>query len=191
MFLEYTRSSRRYRLETHSAIPFDHSDITGGALDLMAPTHQKRATTEQGSTLTENPAVLEMVRSGQLLIVNSRRRNGLIIHKRFYTEFAGPGAAVGGSFDADCLDVIPLGNLSLLQPESPEEQQKALRIRLQWIRLTQNFTDKPIPLERAQMILDQFKSYFDQSIVDTVSDEAFALLVGVLPQTIRRARRLG
>ena len=122
--------------------------------------------------------------------MNSRRRNGLILYKRFYTEFAGPGAAIGGSFDSDCEAVIPLGNLSLVLPDSAEEQQKALRIRLQWIRLTQNFTDRPNAIERAQMILEQFKNYFDQTMVDAVPNEAFALLVGVLPQTIHRAREL-
>lgn len=139
---------------------------------------------------SRNEKILTQLRSSHPWVINSRRRNGLILHKRFYTEFAGPGAAVGGGFDDDCLDVIPLGKLSLLQPETLEDQQKALRIRLQWVRLTQNFTDKPVALERAQMILEQFKSYFDQDIVDQVPDEAFAMLVGVLPQTIRKARRI-
>jgi hypothetical protein len=134
--------------------------------------------------------ILTKIRSNNLWIVNGRRRNGVIIHKEFYTEFAGPGAAIGGGLDADCKAVIPLGSLSLIAPKSAEEQQKALRIRLQWVRLTQNFTDKPVPVERAQMILEQFKSYFDQEIVDQVPDEAFALLVGVLPYTIRKARAL-
>lgn len=156
----------------------------------MPPIPKKRANVENTYLTAESDDALSKIQSGQLWIVNSRRKNGLIIHKRFYTEFAGPGAAVGGQFDEDCLGVIPLGKLSLLPPESLEEQQKALRIRLQWVRLTQNFTDKAVPLERAQMILEQFKSYFDQNIVDQVPDEAFALLVGVLPPTVRRARRL-
>ncbi|WP_225885286.1 hypothetical protein [Leptolyngbya sp. KIOST-1] len=140
--------------------------------------------------LSEDDDILARIRGGELWVVNSRRRNGLIIHKEFYTEFAGPGAAVGGGLDTDCRAVIPLGSLSLIAPESAEAQQKALKIRLQWVRLTQNFTDKPVPIDRAQLILEQFKSYFDQSIVDQVPDEAFALLVGVLPYTVRRARAL-
>jgi len=145
---------------------------------------------ESNLLLSEDDDILARIRGGELWVVNSRRRNGLIIHKEFYTEFAGPGAAVGGGLDADCRAVIPLGSLSLISPESAEAQQKALKIRLQWVRLTQNFTDKPVPLDRAQLILEQFKSYFDQSIVDKVPDEAFALLVGVLPYTVRRARTL-
>lgn len=137
----------------------------------------------------EASALLSKIGSGKLWVVNSRRRNGIVIYKRFHAEFAGPGAAVGGQFDADCTRIAALGNLSLLEPDSYEEQQKAIRIRLQWVRLTQNFTDKPVPLERARMILEQFKMYFDQSIVDSVPDEAFSLLVGVFPHTVHQARQ--
>lgn len=138
----------------------------------------------------ENQAdnVVEKIDSGQLWVVNSRRRNGLIVVREFHAEFAGPGAAVGGSLDEDVVKVIPIGNLSLLEPDSHEAHQNAIKIRLQWIRLTQNFTDQPEPNDRARMILEQFKTYFDQATVDLVPDEAFAMLVGVLPQTIRRVR---
>jgi hypothetical protein len=132
--------------------------------------------------------VVKKIDSGQLWVVNSRRRNGLIVVREFHAEFAGPGAAVGGDLDEGILEVIPIGNLSLLEPDSHEAHQNAIKIRLQWIRLTQNFTDQPSPDDRARMILEQFKTYFDQDTVDLVSDEAFALLVGVLPQTIRRVR---
>ncbi len=132
--------------------------------------------------------VVEKVGSGQLWVVNSRRRNGLIVLREFHAEFAGPGAAVGGAIDDDVVDVIPIGNLSLLTPDSSKEHQNAIKIRLQWIRLTQNFTDQPEPDDRARMILEQFKTYFDQETVDSVSDKAFAMLVGVLPQTIHRVR---
>lgn len=126
--------------------------------------------------------------SGQLFVVNSRRRNGLVICKPYYAEFAGPGSAVGGQFDADCQGVIPVGNLSLVVPESYEERQNAYLIRRQWIKLTQKFTDNAVALQRAQMILNQFENYFDAKAVAELSDEAFALLVGVLPQTISAAR---
>jgi hypothetical protein len=134
--------------------------------------------------------ILAKIRGNNLWVVNARRRNGLIINKGFYTEFAGPGAAIGGGLDTECNDFIALGSLSLISPESAEEQQKALRIRLQWVRLTQNFTDKPDAIERAQLILEQFKSYFDQSMVKQVPDEAFAMLVGVFPSTVKKARTL-
>lgn len=133
--------------------------------------------------------LLTQLNSGQLLVVNSRRRNGLIIYKRFHAEFAGPGAAVGSFFDVDCQRAIPVGDLSLVYPESQEERQKAYLIRRQWIRLTQQFTDNPVPLQRAQMILNQFENYFSAETVAQLPDEAFALLIGVLPQTVKMLRR--
>ncbi len=127
--------------------------------------------------------------SGEMIrIVNSRRRNGLILCKDFHAEFAGPGAAIGSMFDQNCTRVIPVGNLSLVTPTDHEERQNAFKIRRQWIRLTQQFTDEPIPIERAKRILNQFATYFDPTTVSRVPDEAFALLVGVFPDTVRLAR---
>jgi hypothetical protein len=133
--------------------------------------------------------ILSRIKSGQLLMVNSRRRNGLILYKQYHAEFAGPGAAVGSFFDQDCQRVVPVGDLSLIPPDAYEDRQKAYLIRRQWIRLTQQFTDKSVPLQRAQMILNQFENYFDQDTIARIPDEAFALLVGVLPYTVRMARR--
>ena len=155
----------------------------------MLQTYKKDVIQHLVKPQPEMDAVLEKINNGKLWIVNSRRRNGIVIYKKFHAEFAGPGAAVGGVLDTDCTRITALGNLSLVKPKSHEEKQKAIRIRLQWVRLTQNFTDKPVSTERAQMILEQFKMYFDQSIVDQVPDEAFSRLVGVFPHTIRQARR--
>lgn len=144
-----------------------------------------------GASVNQNlkaDEVVEKMDSGQLWVVNSRRRNGIIVLREFHAEFAGPGAAVGGDLDTGIVKIIPIGNLSLLEPDSHEAHQNAIKIRLQWIRLTQNFTDQASPDDRARMILEQFKTYFDQTTVDLVPDEAFAMLVGVLPQTIHRVR---
>jgi hypothetical protein len=132
--------------------------------------------------------ILKQLHDKQLLVVNSRRRNGLILYKRYHAEFAGPGSAVGGLFDLDCQQVLPVGNLSLLHPESADERQRAYLIRRQWIRLTKQITDNPVPLQRAQMILNQFECYFDPETITQLPDKAFALLVGVLPHTIRKVR---
>jgi len=43
---------------------------------------------------SEDPDILKLL-VGKVLMVNHRRRNGLIIYKRYHAEFAGPGAAVG------------------------------------------------------------------------------------------------
>ncbi|AFY44406.1 hypothetical protein [Nostoc sp. PCC 7107] len=135
--------------------------------------------------------ILTLLQSGKVFIVNSRKRNGLILFKRYHAEFAGPGAAVGGDYDSDCQMVVRIGNLSLLSPESYEERQKAYLIRRQWIRLIKQITENPVPQQRVQKILDQFDQYFPSEMVADLPDEAFALLVGVFPQTVGIVRRLG
>ncbi|NJO43324.1 MAG: hypothetical protein HC769_25145 [Cyanobacteria bacterium CRU_2_1] len=138
---------------------------------------------------TDETEILECLRSGQVWMVNSRRRNGLILYKSFHAEFAGPGAAVGGFFDQDCQRVIPVGKLSLILPETHKDRQNAYLIRRQWIKLTQQFTDQSVPLQRAQMILNQFETYFDRETIARIPDEAFAMLVGVLPYSVRMVKR--
>jgi hypothetical protein len=128
--------------------------------------------------------------NGKLLIVDSHRRSGLILFKPFYAEFAGPGAAIGGVFDHHCKSIMPVGDFSATEPTSQEERQKSYLIRRQWIRLTHQITEHPVTEERVQMILKQFENYFDSSTVAQLPDEVFALMVGVLPQTVHRVRHV-
>ncbi|HEY9847977.1 MAG TPA: hypothetical protein V6D28_00845 [Leptolyngbyaceae cyanobacterium] len=139
----------------------------------------------------ENPSssdILAQLRSGKLLVVNRNKRNGLIIHKPYHAEFAGPGAAVGGVFDLDCQLAIPVGNFSLVVPESYEARQTAYKTRRQWIMLTKQIADKPEPLERAEKLITQFEAFFEAQTVAHLPDDALAPLVGVLPQTVAKAR---
>ncbi|WP_017718439.1 hypothetical protein [Kamptonema formosum] len=133
--------------------------------------------------------ILAQIGSGQLLAVAKNRRCGLIIYKRFHAEFAGPGAAVGGFLDVDCQQIVPVGDLALVYPESHQERQKAFSIRRHWIRLIEQLTQNAAPMQRAQTVLTQFEHYFDPQTVSQISDEAFARLVGVLPQTVATVRR--
>ncbi len=132
--------------------------------------------------------LLTQLNSGQLLVIDGSRRNGLIIYKRYHAEFAGPGAAVGGFFDVGVRRVLAVGDLSLTSPENYEDRQKAYLIRRHWIRLTEQLTENPVPLQRAQMLITQFEHYFDPEVVSQIPDEALSLLVGVLPMTIRMIR---
>jgi hypothetical protein len=143
-----------------------------------------------GNEPSPDSDILSLLHSGKVYIVNSRRRNGLILFKHYHAEFAGPGAAVGGDYDCDCLWVLPIGNLSLLTPTSNEDRQKAYLIRRQWIRLIKQITENPVSGQRVHKILDQFEQYFPSEMVAPLPDVAFALLVGVLPQTVGIVRRL-
>ncbi|WP_069790098.1 hypothetical protein A5482_001875 [Cyanobacterium sp. IPPAS B-1200] len=135
-------------------------------------------------------ALDKFVQEKPLLIVNPKKKNGLILIKKYYAEFAGPGAIVGGFFDQDLVDVIPVGKLSLFLPQNSSERQKAYLLRRQWVKLIKQITSNPIPHERAQVILNQFEHWFDSNTAQQLPDEVFAFLVGVLPDTIKKTRDL-
>lgn len=144
-------------------------------------------------SLTVNATEVDLqtfLRTKQLLLVNPKKKNGLILIKKYYAEFAGPGAIVGGCFDQDVVNAITVGKLSLIEPQNSQERQRAYLIRRQWVKLTKQITDNPIPNERAQVILNQFEHWFDLDVTMNLPDEALALMVGLLPQTVTRARDL-
>ena len=141
--------------------------------------------TEHNDQITK---ILAQLKTKELFIVNPRRKNGLIVCKKYHAEFAGPGAVVGGAFDLDAIDIIPVGDISLIYPQTSEERKQAYKMRRQWVRLTKQIIDNPIPRERAQVIINQFEHWFDPDTVAQLPDEILALLVGVLPQTIRKVR---
>ena len=134
--------------------------------------------------------VLSRLKAGELLVVNPRRKNGLVVYKKYHAEFAGPGAIVGGQFDLDAISVIAVGNMSLVSPKTPQDRKQAYKMRRQWVRLTKQIIDNPEPTQRAQVILNQFEHWFDRETVSNLPDETLALLVGVLPQTIRKVRNI-
>ncbi|NEQ69045.1 MAG: hypothetical protein F6K21_26795, partial [Symploca sp. SIO2D2] len=81
------------------------------------------------------------------------------------------------------------GELCLLSPKSREERQRAYALRKQWTRLIEQITNRQTPQQRAQKIIEQFKGFnFKAETINQLPDEAFALLVGVLPHTIREVR---
>lgn len=171
--------------QSHSTPVIDHP-LESGVVVPTSPVADPLPSVVEGVSAEE---FLACIQSGQVWTVNSRQRNGIILHKPFHTEFAGPGAAVGGRLDLDCQQIIPMGKLSLLRPDSHQERQNAYLIRRQWIKLIQQVTDKSDPMQRAQQILNQFENYFDQGTIARIPDEAFAAMVGVLPYSIRLARR--
>lgn len=136
----------------------------------------------------ELSTLLIKLQHGELFTVNPRRKNGVILCKRYHGEFAGPGAVIGGVFDGEVERIIPVGHLSLLTPRSPEERTKGYLLRRQWIRLFTQITNHDQAVDRAKVILNQFENWFDSETAAQLSDDTYALLVGVLPQTIRKVR---
>lgn len=138
--------------------------------------------------IIEANSILNRLAARELLIVNPRRKNGIILYKKYHAEFVGPGAVIGSQFDDDVTGILAVGKLSFVIPQNTQERINAYLIRRQWVRLMKQIIDNPVPLQRAQVILNQFENWFSSETASAVPDDAFALLVGVLPGTIREVR---
>jgi hypothetical protein len=122
-------------------------------------------------------------------MVDPHKHNALIICKAFHAEFAGPGAAVGGPLDVESVGIVPIGNVSLLHPQTYEDRQNAYAKRMHWMRWLQQTTDNPIPLQRARVLLFSLEEFFSVEDVAPLPNDVLARLVGVLPQTIAMVRQ--
>ncbi|MGD1903447.1 MAG: hypothetical protein ACFB9N_14535 [Geitlerinemataceae cyanobacterium] len=135
--------------------------------------------------------LISQLNGGQLLVVDGDRRSGLIVQKRYHSEFAGPGSAVGGFFDAGVQRIYPIGELSLSAPPSDayEARQKAFSTRRQWLRFMEQLTTDAAPLARALTLLERFEQFFDCDAIEAIPNETLATLIGVMPSTIALAHR--
>ncbi|NEO98005.1 MAG: hypothetical protein F6K58_04745 [Symploca sp. SIO2E9] len=133
--------------------------------------------------------IVNRLQSGQRLRVNGCRGNAIIICHRHHSELAGPGAAVGGVFDLDCDRVIPVGKISIVYPQSRLERHNSYILRQKWILFTQKAMESYVPLQRAKNLLILLEKYFEPQLIDPLSDEILAQLVGVLPKTIGAVRQ--
>lgn len=134
-------------------------------------------------------SIVAQLRDKQLLVVNPKKKNGLIIYKKYHAEFAGPGAVIGSYFDVDVTGVLPVANLSLITPKTSKDRVSAYLLRRQWVRLIKQITEDPEPIKRAEAIVNQFRNWFDEETASQLPDEAFARLVGVTPETVAKARQ--
>ncbi len=134
-----------------------------------------------------NTQPIELLKSGQLLALSNHQPAGLILQKPFHAEFVGPGAAIGGMFDVQCVTIHTLGNAEFIVPETQEDRKQAFERRLEDIAIIQDLCNE-VPLNRAIAILDLFRSkQFDLDEIRSIPGEALGKLVGVLPGTIEMA----
>lgn len=167
-----------------------HSHYSVATLDPVVTTIPSPFQNAAPATLDGLGTLLGRIQAGERLMINSRRKNGLILGKKFHAEFAGPGAAIGGALDLDCDWILPLGSLALVPLSGFQEQENALKIRLQWMKLIiQNCSEDVTAMERSFNLLDRFESYFDAITISRVPDEVWAKLIGVFPKTVQSARR--
>lgn len=125
----------------------------------------------------------------RLLAVGGQKRGGLILCKLYHAEFAGPGALVASPVELDDTVVIAIGSPELVPVMSHEDRQRAYSSRIQWVRWLQKLVEHPDPHLRVEKLISSFDAFFGHQVVAGLPDEALALLVGVLPQTVQAVRR--
>lgn len=145
------------------------------------PSSKKTAQLPTSTPCTSVP--LDLLKTGQLLALTSDCRGGLIIQKRFYADFVGPGAAVGGSFDVNCTSVYAIGKVEFYAPTTYEERQQAFQMRITYTQKLGEILLELAPLPRAFLIINQLSQWLGVDKVKKIPPELIAQLGGVLPRT--------
>lgn len=141
---------------------------------------------------TDSPCIsvpLDLFKSGQLLRIQPGCQGALIIQKQFYADFAGPGAAVGGSFDVDCLSVYVIGEVKFDVPVTYSQRQQAFQTRMEYSKRLQSIAVIPSALDRAMTILDQLFVGLDTDAISEIPSALIGQLAGVLTKTVNIIRQ--
>ena len=120
----------------------------------------------------------------QLFAVSEQKRSGLILCKRYYAEFVGPGAAICGASEKDCDRIIIIGSPEVIEVTTHEARQQAYGRRIQWIRWLHRIVSAAEPQQRAEKLFSGFEEFFGSEVLVSIPDDVLALLAGVLPHTI-------
>jgi hypothetical protein len=136
--------------------------------------------------MTSKNSPVELLKSGQILAVTDSPMSGIILQKPYFAEFVGPGAAVGGMFDLECVTIHTLGATELTTPASKEERQTAFARRMEDIQNMQNMCQEA-PLRRAINLLEMLCGQYGLEEIRKVPNDVLAKIVGVLPGTIAMA----
>ncbi len=136
---------------------------------------------------SEHKKPIEMLKDGQLLSLSQSYPAGLILQKPYYAEYIGPGSAIGGMFDLQCVTIHPLGNAELSVLETLDERQDAFQKRMENIEQMQQICEKDLPIERAVAVLEMLSQHFHLDEIQMIPNDILAKLVGVLPSTMAAA----
>lgn len=132
----------------------------------------------------------ESVLSEICLGISEQKKSGIIICKRFYAEFLGPGSAIAPSLEEPGETLILINSPIFVPLDHSEARQRAYNKRIQWIRWQEkmiNFSKDPAI--RSEKLLQSLEAFFGSDLVTHLSDEVLARLVGVLPNTLQTVRR--
>jgi hypothetical protein len=137
-------------------------------------------------------SLLAQLQSGQIFQLAPDCQGGLIIEKQFYSDFAGPGAAIGGQFDAACVALYAVGTIQVRSLESRQKRLQAIQIRAAYAERLGKIASLQVPLRRGSLIIEQLCKWLPHQphqTMEAIADEQIAQLVGILPTTVRLSKR--
>ncbi len=138
---------------------------------------------------TDAQLPISLLQSGQFLMVSPKSRGGLMIQKPHYIDFAGPGAAVGSSFDTSCVAIYPMGDVRFCIPEDAQERQQAFYKRIAYSQRLMDIAKEPSSLRRAHRIVQQLRAWIGPVATPRIPLELIAGMAGVLPRTVAIAQQ--
>lgn len=130
------------------------------------------------------PAFLQ---AGSFISLAPDCQGGVVLQKPFYTDFAGPGAAIGGRFDETCTAIRIIGTVKFQVLSTHAECQQALQARLGYIERLCSIASSPCALYRAALMLNQLCDWVGIYEASEIPPAWVAQLAGVQPKTIELA----
>lgn len=131
---------------------------------------------------------LDLFKSGHLLAIKPNCHGAIIIQKPFYADFVGPGAAVGGGFDINCISVYVIGTVEFYAPVTYPQRQQAFHMRICYSKILQKIIEIPSPINRASAVLKRLSQQLGANSLKQIPSELIAQLVGVMTKTVEIAR---
>lgn len=151
----------------------------------MHPTNDQscQKTTQTPAVRTSSRVPIDLLKSGQLLVLKPDCQGGLIIQKPFYADFVGPGSAVGSTFDVTCTSVYVIGQVEFYAPTQYAERQQAFHKRMAYSQTLTEILLEDSPLHRAFRLINQLSQWLGADKARTIPPELIAHLGGLLPTT--------
>jgi hypothetical protein len=130
---------------------------------------------------------LQLLSSGQILMISPDCTGALILQKPFFAEFVGHGAIVGGSFDIQCQSIYAIGDVQFISSPNEEQRRAAFQRRVEYIQAMQSILLEEAPLRRAKRLFEQMCDWIGTDHTLEIPREIGARLAGVFPKSIEMA----
>lgn len=132
---------------------------------------------------------IDLLRSGQNLVLSPESSGWLILQRQFYAEVVGPGAAVGGTFDAQCQSVYVCGDVKLVSLGVDAERRMAYEKRMEQIQAMQAILLEFDPVQRGTRLIEQLIEWIGLQQTQQIPHELLCQMGGLLPHNVNLAWR--